>query len=342
MMKKMLCMILLAMALCPLAAQFPGDLAVDYTNPANWAIYTPAAEATAEFDIFYIYPTLYASRENPYMPWDDEAVRRKVQAFAKAQLSGFSGKANLYSPYVRQLEFYRCIRDLKGKLTSDKPIKLPEKDEPSIALGVSDAIEAFQYYLTHLNNGRPYVLVGHSQGAIELSLVLLMNGNIGPDRGFVAAYLPGVPLKLDSRTARLPFATGKSDVGVVVVWNTQSDEAGKSMFAGPGTACINPLNWKTDSTPAAPEDNPGAFFYNWKTGASERIPNFCGAVVDPEKGALIIRDAPADSPWLDDSRLGKGIYHAGDLYFFYDAIVENVLHRVGRWQEKYGFKPAEH
>ena len=273
-----------------------------------------------------------ADKNVPLMQWD-EKTKAKVIPFAEAQLSGFKNVANLYCPYVRQLEFYRCMEELKGPLTSDEAIKTPPAAVDSSAAGVADAIEAFQYYLTHLNHGRPYVLIGHSQGAMDLAMVLLMNGNIMPDHGFVAAYLIGLPFKINANGAKLPFAKNADDVGVVISWNTQSKDSKGSVFTGKGTYCINPLNWKTDATPATANENPGAMFYDYKTGKVEHYPNYCGAVIDPEKGALIAD--PPESKWTKETPLGKGVYHMNDLYFFYESLVNNVQRRVKNWRALY-------
>lgn len=329
-MKKVLCFVLLIGAvLLNAAAPLPP---IDYTNPANWAIYTPAAKADKGFDIFYIYPTLVADKNIPLMQWD-EKIKAKVIPFAEAQLSGFKNVANLYCPYVRQLEFYRCMEELKGPLTSNEAIKTPPAATYTSAVGAADAIEAFQYYLTHLNHGRPYVLIGHSQGAMDLAMVLLMNGNIMPDHGFVAAYLIGLPFKINANGAKLPFAKNADDVGIVISWNTQSKDSKGSVFTGKGTYCINPLNWKTDATPATANENPGAMFYDYKTGKMEHYPNYCGAVIDPEKGALIAD--PPESKWTKETPLGKGVYHMNDLYFFYESLVNNVQRRVKNWRALY-------
>lgn len=304
---------------------------IDYTNPANWALYTPSDKTVKPFDVFYLYPTLYASRETPLMPWDD-AVKAKVIPFARAQTAGLAEHANLFSPYVRQLEFYRCIGILKNERQGDL-LDLPL--EQSAAPGIADAIEAFQYYLTHLNHGRPYIILAHSQGSMEMAVALSMNGNVGVDRGFVAAYLPGVPLRPDGG---LKLAKGEEDIGVVISWNSQAKGAKNLLFGGKGTYCINPLNWKTDATPAGKEVNSAAVFYDYRTGKTAREKNYCGAFVDLENGALVVTGLPEKSPYLEDTLLGKGVYHANDLYFFYENLVANMRKRVAAWQKQYGRK----
>ena len=64
-----------------------------------------------------------------------------------------------------------------------------------------------------------------------------------------------------------------------------------------GIYCINPLNWKLDATPATAADNIKAVFYMpshknlyWR---KVDVKNFCGAVIDPEKGVLNVK-CPTD------------------------------------------------
>lgn len=329
--RKILFVLTLLFAVCTLFAQREKLPPIDYTNPANWAVYTPAAEATKPFDVFYIYPTLVASQEFPLMQWD-AATREKVIPFSKAQLKGFEKIANLYVPYVRQLEMGRIMEELTEQilLTGKKKIA-PRPLTESSAAGIMDSMEAFHYYLTHLNHGRPYILLGHSQGAMDLTFVLVNNGNIRVESGFVAAYLIGMPFK---EQLKLPFAKGESDVGVIVSWNTQTAEAKNNLFAGKGAYCINPLNWKTDATPATAEQNPGAMFYDFREKTFTRFPRYCGAVIDPEKGALIVDPVRRDPEWAHTDLLGKGVRHMSDIWFFYDALVENAQKRVQAWETR--------
>lgn len=331
--RKMISVMIALSAVCCLYAQTGKLPPIDYTNPANWAIYTPAAEATKPFDVFYIYPTLVASAEFPLMQWD-QATKDKVIPFSRAQLRGFEKIANLYVPYVRQLEMGRAMEEItENILTSAEGKKrAPRPLAESTAAGIMDSMEAFHYYLTHLNHGRPYILLGHSQGTMDLTFVLVNNGNIRADQGFVAAYLIGMPFR---EQLKLPFAKGETDVGVIVSWNTQTADAEKNLFAGRGAYCINPLNWKTDATPATAEQNPGAVFYDFKEKTFTRLPNYCGAVIDPEKGALIIKTAKRDPAWAHTDALGKGVRHMSDIWFFYDALVENAQKRVNAWEQKY-------
>ena len=91
---------------------------------------------------------------------------------------------------------------------------------------------------------------------------------------------------------------------------------------------INPLNWKTDSTPADKELNLGACFTDYEGNITKEIPHLTGAYIDPERGALKVTDvSPEDYP-AALSFLQEGEYHIYDYQFFYRNLQENVKKRV--------------
>ena len=98
--------------------------------------------------------------------------------------------------------------------------------------------------------------------------------------------------------------------------------------------CINPLNWRRDATPAAKEKNVEALFYDYRNGSFERIKNFCGAAVDPAKGALIV-DLPAPSKYDAMGFMGLGVFHMNDIWFFAGNLRDNAVRRVLKWYEKF-------
>jgi len=323
-MKRFLVFLFLSFSCCIFAAD--ELVRINYTDPANWAVYTAADKADKPFDVFYVYPTLVASKNVPLMQWDAK-TKAKVIPFAEAQLSGFSKFANVYCPYVRQLEFHRCVAEIKSGFAQKSP------ENETMAVGAMDTVSALQYYLTHLNRGRPYILLGHSQGTYDLTIALTQCRDVNVQTGFVAAYLIGMPF-FNQKFSPHPFAKGEDDIGVLISWNSQSKDAVGSPFTGKGAYCINPLNWRTDPTPAKAEVNPGSVFYDYVTKTFDRRTRCCGACVDPEKGALIVTDVP-DSKYLADIGLGKGVWHTCDLWFFYEALVANARLRVAKWMEQH-------
>ncbi len=317
MLKKLFSVLFAALALLTMTAWRE----LNYAHPKNWFI-RESGPSEAAYDVFYLYPTLFADKEKALMSSNDAAVMKKSATFIRAQTGIFGGDARIFAPFVRQLEYGRCL-----------PILHKPPMETDLRTGIFDARNAFRFYLEHDNGGRPFVLFGHSQGAVELYELLRQETAISPRTGFVAAYLIGIPRLTAAQVARdfagrgIAPARGADDRGVLVVWNTQNAEARDSLFSGPGTLCINPLNWRTDGTPAPAAANPGAFFYDYRDGSSRFVPGFCGARVDPAQGALIV-DLPSNGAYDAKGMMGAGVFHMNDVWFFAEALRRNALTRV--------------
>lgn len=307
--------------------------ATDYRDPENWVI-CEAEKPDTDYDVFYVYPTLFADKKQPLMNWrNNQKLRAKTVAFATAQTGIFGGRARVFAPFVHQLDYTRCLTELEpGRDWIDSDAIVP---------GVVDTMAAFRYYLEHFNHGRPYILIGHSQGSMDLYLTLISTPETSVLRGFVAAYLPGLPHRKAAKIAAdfsgcgIAPATGATDLGVVIVWNTQAPGVDNPRFTGNKTCCINPLNWRTDATPAGKAENLGAFFYDYRNGNTRTVPEFCGARIDTERGALIV-DLPVNGEYDAKGFMGQGVFHMNDVWFFAGNIRRNAELRVKLWKEKYG------
>ena len=126
--------------------------ATDYSRAAHW-LSLPAT--VKNVDIFYFYPTAWTSTDpdNPHVCAIDEPtmLTQAPEAFAR-QATAFETVGNIYAPYYKQ--------------DNDSPV---DRLETIAGIPTLDAVAAFDYYIKHFNNGRPFILVGHSQGATVLS-----------------------------------------------------------------------------------------------------------------------------------------------------------------------------
>ena len=302
--------------------------AIDYADRGNWVLLPDPAAAPHEVDVFYVYPTVVADREQPLMDWSDPAVRAKTVRIAGQQAGCFSGFANLYAPFCRQLEFYRAIADLRRD----------PWDYSDMAAGVADLRAAFRYYLKHYNRGRPFILLGHSQGA--MALLELMKSEFGTEpaaRRLVAAYLIGIPLRPAelSRWPHLKFAQSDRDTGVIVSYNSVAPGTGRTVFTAPGVYCINPLTWRTDAAAAPAALSRGAVFFDDAGAVSQRVPHFCSTRINPEFGALEVTPAqPGGGPYDAPELLGEGVYHMNDIYFFYEDLKANAELRSKHFRQR--------
>ena len=119
-----------------------------------------------------------------------------------------------------------------------------------------DVKDAFDYFLKYHNNGRPIVLAGFSQGgrAVVELLKYMDDETVGR---LVAAYVIGYKVTPEDmiETSHIRPALSADDLGVTVCYNSVRDvKYINSTISSPCAFCINPVNWKTDTTPAVLHD----------------------------------------------------------------------------------------
>lgn len=315
--------LLLSVSVCLIACSDDedDDTSVNYANTENW-VSQPAVDRAV--DVFYVYPTV-SSNLTGAMDINDADERALAQGIFMAQASVFNPSANVFAPYYRQMSTNVDMSG-GGLATDTKEFKQ----------GALDVQSAFNYYLNNLNPDRPFILAGHSQGT--MALIELVKNRFGDDAELrdrlVAAYLIGYTVTdEDLAAAGLTAAQQSDDVGVVVTYNSQSVTSSGGPMLMEGAHCINPLNWKTDATPADSAENLGAVFFNDETGEMLREENhYCGAQIDPETGALTTTIPEGED--LDIGPYSEGVYHRFDYSFWYRNLEQNVATRIEAFMEK--------
>jgi len=305
----------------------------NYTMASAWV--SKPEKIDKGVDVFYVYPTIYRDEYPENMDIFDPVLRDNAKGLLTAQAGVYSPYANLFAPFYRQQSsFSQSMEPNNGG-----------KDafvDPVFLVGYRDVERAFDYYLKYLNKDRPFILAGHSQGGMVI-LNLLRNRFNNPDicKRLVAAYPIGYSLTINdlNKYPWMKLAQEETDTGVIITFNTQGINAEGSPVLLDGAVAVNPLNWKTDSTPAGREDNIKAKFFNDATGELiEEIPHFAGAYIDENTGALIATDIqPIRSKEIDIVNMGRWpteVYHRYDYPFWYDNIKENVKKRIDAYLKK--------
>ena len=159
----------------------------------------------------------------------------------------------------------------------------------------------------------------------------------------VAAYLIGFSVTKEDleECPYLKFATGESDTGVIISWNTEGpknvEENVSTAVVLPNAICINPLNWKLDDTYAPASENLGSYMPNAETGEYEITAVGADAQVVPERGVVVTHAAA--EPMTGDLAekiseiLGPDGRHGSDYSYFYSNIKDNVAKRIAAYQE---------
>ena len=206
-----------------------------------------------------------------------------------------------------------------------------EQDKYFFAEPKEDAIAAFDYYIKNYNNGRPFILVGHSQGAIMIKEILkdYFKTNENLKNSMVAAYVLGysVTQKELDENPHLRFANSEYDTGVIISYNTESpDFNGYNPTILEGSIAINPITWTLDETIAAKEQSIGANIAS-NYGKPTKIAD---AKVDKARGVIKCSTINPDDFYSGEkSVFEKGVYHAYDIALYYYDLKENVRKRVG-------------
>ena len=300
--------------------------ATDYSDKANW-IAEP--EITKDVDTFYIYPTAYLP-DGPDDPTicavDDKGMRTKAKSNFDVNSLAYSDSTNVFAPFYRQASIL-ALQDMDGNTACDEVLS----KEPR-----TDIYAALDYYFENLNEGRPFIIAGHSQGSMMTRIVLREYMASHPDyySRMIAAYPIGYSITekdMDSYP-HLRFAEREDDLGVIISWNTEGPENGDSRLVLDGAISINPLNWKRDDTYASAEENLGSYMPDASGKYKMIIPGVSDAKVDIERGVLISTNT--DYPYIDTSGtadypvFGEKSFHGYDYGFYFENIKKNVADRI--------------
>lgn len=234
--------------------------------------------------------------------------------------------ANVFAPYYRQVSLSAyAIRSYKYK---------SERSDVNTAfdLAYSDVLNSFKHYLSI--SDRPFVIAGFSQGS-ELLLRLMKEEFDSPQlqSRLITAYLIGWRITpADCAEFRyLKPASSEDDLGVIVSFNTESQEIERSIIVPHETISINPLNWSTDTNYADKSLNMGAVFINYSGEIENEIPFLTGAYICPNRGTLKVIDINKEDYPPILSIFNDGEYHIYDYIFFYRNLQSNVSKRVNRY-----------
>ena len=216
--------------------------APDYGDTSQWYV----ADRGAAVDVFYIVSTecgdyLLDGQAMHYADTRNDSLRALLygeMAGVDQIITGVHGGTpllNFYSPYYRQVTMQTFTAD------SLVAARMP--------LAYGDVREAFAYYLAHYNQGRPFVLAGFSQGAMAVVDLLKTMDDEAYSR-LVAAYVIGY--KVTEGHSHIRPAQDSADLGVTVCYNSVRDNGCAIPFLSEGNlVAINPVNWRTDATPAS-------------------------------------------------------------------------------------------
>jgi hypothetical protein len=204
----------------------------------------PATDDAAA-DCFYVYPTVDLAPTPGNATLEDTT---DMVAMVRQQAAQFSSSCRVFAPLYEQATIGTY------GFGSGEP---PDLSAEEFEVAYSQVLDAFRFYLHNHNDGRPIVLLGHSQGSHHLARLsaelfdtnpeladrLVMAGLIGAG-GFAVNTPPGETS--GGTFENLPLCSTLEETGCVVAYTTfnasspPSDPGYTSAPEGFEPACVNP------------------------------------------------------------------------------------------------------
>lgn len=301
----------------------------DYGNLNNWAAHPDKWDPSdsipgplksgyqpdSSVDVFFLHPTTLTDfkDERANADLNDASLNAKTDYSSMLYQASAFNEYRVFAPRYRQahIRSYFMKDTAAAKMAFEKAYQ--------------DIKNAFTYFLSHANQGRPVIIASHSQGSTHAKRLLSEFFDGKPlQQQLVGAWIIGMYIPLGTFQT-IPLCQEPQQNGCYCAWRTfridyvPENVARESI---PGSV-INPLTWTTDSTYAEADLNKGAVLRNFNTIRM----GVAGAQVG--KGIL----------WTERPRFPGSIlmrtrnYHIGDINLYYMNIRENVRQRVAHYKQ---------
>lgn len=207
----------------------------------------------ASLDCFYVYPTV--SRDQGL---NSDLKASEELGVAQVQFARFAAACRTFAPLYRQMTVGAVAAYSAGADIRD-----------AAALAYSDVAAAWRNYLAARNAGRPFVLVGHSQGSLMLQMLIAREIETNPTVAarMKLAIIPGfnviVPQgRLVGGTfKRTPLCSWAGETGCIMAWSSFRERNvpppgalfGVADQPGMTVGCVNPA--RPGSTDWVPLDS---------------------------------------------------------------------------------------
>lgn len=280
--------------------------APDYSDPTMW-ITVDGDSAGVGADVFYIVSTWekdwntldgrichYADVWNPQ--------HREHMAIEINGVAEYMSRGNrFYSPYYRHT-------------TIDAFVTLNEDTiERRTRLSMNDVCEAFDTFERQRDRNRPLIIAGFSQGGMAV-VELLKHIDDQTYSELAGAYVMGYKVTPEDTlaTTHIHPAQDAADIGVTICYNTVKDVRYVKPVISATCFGINPVNWRTDDTPAILHDT-------------------ITVTLSPEYHVLVVEGYPGTEyrPYQDFINVGD--IHSCEPWLYKECLEDNFGVRANAW-----------
>lgn len=273
--------------------------APDYADSTMWITEDRDPEETGA-DVFYVVSTWeedWKTEDSIVSHYADvwNATHREHMASEIHRAAAYMAPGNrFYAPYYRHTTMDAWVTQNEDTINR------------RIALSMNDVCEAFDCFEQQRDKSRPLIIAGFSQGGRAV-VELLKHISDETYKQLAAAYVLGYKVTAnDTATCcHVRPALGEMDTGVTICYNTVKDVQYAKPILAASCIAINPVNWRTDATPATLHDTITV------TLSPEHhvlvVKGYSGSEYEPYKDLINVGDIHSCEPWLYSDCLRKNI-----------------------------------
>lgn len=291
---------------------------IDYSDTTYWY---SCGDTTKAADVFYVYPTVstlsFADNDSSWFA-DISLPEVREEANGNQRFNKMLyGEYNFYAPYYRQMIF--------------EAYSQPSPVLDSLAqIAAKDIYNAFQYYMAHYNHGRPFFLMGHSQGS-QMLIELLEHGMTEEQRKLmVAAYCIGYHVSTEELAAYPEALQPAMDSTMrgLIVFNSVTDTTAMGMVSRGDVVGINPTTWTMASDTVPAEFHLGMAKYNEARDSVLIVP--CPTRTYLYMHNTVCPDLDPEMVFIPayEDKFPKGNLHFADSWLYGGNVVENMRCRL--------------
>ena len=284
--------------------------APDYDDPTMWVTADGDTDGTGA-DVFYVVST-----------WEDDWTTEDGRICHYADVWNPEHRAHMAELELNKIAaymspgnrffapFYRHTTIQAFMTNSDDSVYQRTR------LSMEDVCKAFDLFQAQRDQTRPLIIAGFSQGGLAV-VELLKHISDETYSQLAAAYVLGYKVtKADMEAcSHIRPAEGETDTGVTICYNTVKDVKYVLPIIAASDICINPVNWRTDDTPAILKDT-------------------ITITVSPEYHVLVATNYSASEYQPFRGFLNVGDIHSCEPWLYSECLQENIRVRAQEWRKK--------
>lgn len=182
-------------------------------------------------------------------------------------------------------------------------------------LAMDDVCRAFDYFQAQRDKSRPLIIVGFSQGGMAV-VELLKHINDDTYSQLAAAYVLGYKVTPEDtlQTKHIKAAQGEADTGVTICYNTVKDVKYIKPVIAATCMGINPVNWRTDDTPAVLHDS-------------------ITVTLSPQHHVLVVKGYSGSEYPAYKDLINVGDIHSCEPWLYSECLAKNISVRTNAWRK---------